>query len=87
MRIHFAVISALVTSSYFYSAWVAAQPAGKIIYALGATQLQDSAGKSQPARKGDAVAAGQTLVTQNGRMQVRFADGGFIVLHVLDHFV
>ncbi|MGQ0657508.1 MAG: FecR family protein [Chromatiales bacterium] len=57
-----------------------ADTAGKVVYAYGEAQLVDAAGQSHPVRKGEEVATGQTLVTENGRMQVRFADGGFIAV-------
>ncbi|MGQ0657509.1 MAG: FecR family protein [Chromatiales bacterium] len=57
-----------------------AEPAGNVIYAYGETQVLDVAGRGRAARRGEAVAAGQTLATRDGRMQVRFADGGFIAI-------
>lgn len=57
-----------------------AETAGKVVYAYGNAQLVDGAGAGRDVRRGDEVAAGQTLVTREGRMQVRFADGGFIAV-------
>ncbi len=57
-----------------------AETAGKVVYTYGNAQLVDAAGAGRDIRRGDEVAAGQTLVTREGRMQVRFADGGFIAV-------
>ena len=57
-----------------------ADTAGKVVYAYGAAQVLDATGQARAVRRGEEVATGQTLITQNGRMQVRFADGGFIAV-------
>lgn len=57
-----------------------AATAADVVYAHGDVRLMDAAGGAQPVRRGMAVQPGQTLVTGQGRLQMRMADGGFIAL-------
>lgn len=62
------------------SANAGAAPAADVVYAHGDVRVVDAAGGAQPVQRGMAVQAGQTLVTGQGRLQMRMADGGFIAL-------
>lgn len=55
-------------------AW-AADPAGKVLFATGRAEVVDSAGDARPMERGAPVRAGDTLVTFDGRAQVRMSDG------------
>lgn len=68
------VLAALVATN------AGAGPAADVVYAHGDVRVMDAAGGAQPVRRGMAVQAGQTLVTGQGRLQMRMADGGFIAL-------
>ncbi len=59
---------------------LAAVQAGKIVYAYGEAHAIDAGGIGRGLRKDDVVFPGDTLKTGEGRLQVRFADGGFISL-------
>lgn len=59
---------------------VGAGQAADVVYAHGDVRVMDAAGAAQPVRRGMAVQSGQTLVTGQGRLQMRMADGGFIAL-------
>ncbi len=59
---------------------LAAVEAGKIVYAYGEAHAIDAGGTSRGLQKDDVVFPGDTLKTGKGRLQVRFADGGFISL-------
>lgn len=59
---------------------VGAGQAADVVYAHGDVRVMDAAGAAQPVRRGMAVQSGQTLVTGQGRLQMRMSDGGFIAL-------
>lgn len=61
------------------AAW-AAEPAGNVVFTVGAASILH-AGASTPLKRGDAVMAGDTLETgANGYIQIRTVDQGFISL-------
>jgi len=76
----FAALCLLVSSG----AWAAA---GKTIFASGEVQAQDPQNVSRALRRGDAVNSGDTLITGNGKLQVRFSDGGLVSLQEHTRFV
>jgi hypothetical protein len=59
---------------------VYAAAAGQIVFAIGDVQVLDARQVARAVQKGDSVFAGETLVTKDGRVQVQFADGGFMSL-------
>ena len=59
---------------------VYAAAAGTIVFAIGDVQVLDARQVARAVHKGDSVFAGETLVTKDGRVQVQFADGGFMSL-------
>jgi len=55
-----------------------ALPAGKVEFAVGDARVS-SKGQERPLKKGDDIQAGATYITGPGaRVQLRFADGGFV---------
>ena len=58
----------------------AATPAGRTIYATGDVSASDAAGSRRALTKGDFVVSGDTVVTGEGRVQLKLTDGGFIAL-------
>ena len=58
----------------------AAAAVGKVLYVFGQAQAIGADGNSRALLKGGGVDVGDTLVTINGRVQVRFSDGGFVAL-------
>ena len=54
----------------------AATPAGKIVYAFGQVEAVQSNGARRALKRGDVFGPGDTVVTRNGRTQLRFTDGG-----------
>lgn len=59
---------------------VYAAAAGEIVFAIGDVMVLDARQAARAVHKGDSVFAGETLVTKDGRVQVQFADGGFMSL-------
>ncbi|MCZ6719209.1 MAG: FecR domain-containing protein [Gammaproteobacteria bacterium] len=59
---------------------VYAAAAGTIVFAIGDVKVLDARQVARAVQKGDSVFAGETLVTKDGRVQVQFADSGFISL-------
>lgn len=60
--------------------------AGKFILATGQVSVVDSTGKERLATTGSQLEAGETVMTQNGRAQIRFVDGGLISLQPSTEF-
>lgn len=56
----------------------AAAPAGQVVFSTGEAKAIDESGIQRQLNKGDAVLSGDTLETQNGLLQVKFSDGGFM---------
>ncbi len=54
--------------------------AGRVQFAFGEVSLRDAGGDSSPLKKGQVVDAGDTIVTERGRVQVKFSDGSFVSL-------
>lgn len=65
---------------------VQAAPAGRVLFASGNAALIDSAGNRRPVHTGDQISSGDTLVTDLGRIQVRFSDGGLVAVHAHSRF-
>jgi len=63
-----------------------AVPAGTIILASGEVFVRDASGTQRRAAVGALVESGETVLTQNGRAQVRFTDGGLISLQPVTEF-
>lgn len=64
----------------------AAAAAGKFILATGAVAVVDDAGKERIVKTGGELNAGETVLTRNGRAQIRFADGGLVSLQPATEF-
>lgn len=61
--------------------------AGQAQYASGEVTIGKEGGTSSPLIKGGAIQAGDTVTTgEQGRVQMRFSDGGFIALHANSRF-
>lgn len=56
----------------------AADAAGKIIFASGEASARGGGGQDRELKRGAPVYSGDTLITGEGRIQVRFSDGGFV---------
>ncbi len=66
----------------FLSFWAVASwaAAGKIEFVSGEASVRAGDGKVLPASKGMEIESGQVLETGNGKLQIRFSDGGLIFL-------
>lgn len=71
-------IALIVTAIYAPHAFAAA--AGRIEFATGESVVRSADGRERPARKGDAIAPGERVLTRAGRAQVAFTDGSFVSL-------
>lgn len=56
----------------------AAEIAGKVAFSFGQVSALDASGVERSLKKGDPIYSGDTLVTEEGRLQVGMTDGAFI---------
>lgn len=76
-----AQLGAFIVLIASYSAFAAPTTvAGKVTVAIGQTRAVDKDGQLRVLSKGDGVTAGDHLLTTDGRLQVRFSDGGLVAL-------
>ena len=54
--------------------------AGKVVYSYGDVQAISNLGETRPLVRGGTVDQGDAINTNNGRIQIRFSDGGFVAL-------
>ena len=54
--------------------------AGRVQFALGQVSVQPAAGGNNPLAKGQDVNPGDTIVTDIGRVQIKFSDGSLVAL-------
>lgn len=59
---------------------LAATSAGKVVYAFGDVSVANAKGLKRAASRGDKFGPGDTVMTGNGRAQIRFTDGGYAAL-------
>jgi hypothetical protein len=74
-RLAFAVAVAMGTLPA--AGWAAA---GRIQFAWGDVTVQQNSGGNARLKRGDHVDAGDTIVTERGRAQIKFTDGSFVSL-------
>lgn len=74
---HHAVITAMVAAAFPLTTFAAA---GRVEFSIGSVNAIGPDGRERPLAKGGEINKGDTLQTVNGRMQVRFTDGGYISL-------
>ena len=72
--------AALAMVSAAFAGQVSANTAGRIDFVFGEANVRSADGRVRPAAKGDPVQGGDTLVTGNGRAQIRFTDGAYVSL-------
>lgn len=80
MQIATIIRIALLALATAANASVATAAAGKVEFVHGAASIVDSLGNAREASKGSQFDEGETLLTADGRMQVKFIDGGYISL-------
>ena len=74
-KLFFALL--FIASSFLLTAPIqAATPAGKVVYAFGQVEAVNNTGSRRALKRGDIFGPGDTVVTRNGRTQLRFTDGG-----------
>ena len=59
---------------------------GKVMFAFGEVSAVGTDGNARKLSRGDGIESGDLLKTLNGRMQVRFSDGGFVALQPRTEF-
>lgn len=64
----------------------AAEPAGKVLFATGRADIVSAAGEPRAMERGMAVYPGETLVTGEGRAQLRLADGSSYAIEPFSRF-
>ena len=64
----------------------AAAPAAQVEFAVGNPQIVSAGGAARPLTKGTAVETGDTVSTNDGRVQLRFSDGGYVSLQPQSQF-
>ncbi len=62
-------------------AYPASANIGKIIYSYGSNYALGSEGERRSIKKGSVINEGDTLFTGQGRLQLRFLDGGFVSIY------
>lgn len=72
--------AALAMISAAFATQASANTAGRIDFVYGEANVRAADGRLRPAAKGELVQDGDTLVTGNGRAQVRFTDGAYVSL-------
>ena len=77
---YIATLSAIVIPTMPTSAKAAAN-AARIVYAIGDVSATDSGGTRRSIKKGDFIAASDTVVTARGRAQLKLTDGSFVALN------
>lgn len=63
-----------------YAPGVIAAQAARIEFSTGEPVVLSADGRERPARKGEAIVAGERVLTRAGRAQLAFADGAFVSL-------
>jgi hypothetical protein len=63
-----------------------AEPAGQVIFATGGCIATDAQGNTRPLEKDAAVEEGDTILTKDGLVQIRFKDGAFLALQPQTEF-
>ncbi len=76
----------LAIFTLFTTQAVLAVPAGRIVLATGDVAIRDVAGKQRTANTGMALESGESVITQQGRTQIKFSDGGLISLQPSTEF-
>ena len=71
-------LMAIVSTAFANHAFAAT--AGRVDFVFGDAALRSSSGQERPLARGAEVMDGDTLITRNGRAQVRFTDGAFVSL-------
>lgn len=69
---------AIVSAAFANSAFAAT--AGRVDFVFGDAALRGSSGQERPLARGVEVMDGDTLITRNGRAQIRFTDGAYVSL-------
>lgn len=57
-----------------------ADPAGRVLFATGEAIATDAAGHTRPLERSSTVEEGDTISTGQGRLQIKFKDGGYLAL-------
>ena len=63
-----------------------AQPPAQVEFVMGAVLISDKQQQTRTAEKGMAVEEGDTVITNDGRVQIRFSDGGYFALQPQSRF-
>lgn len=70
----------LIAGSLLFAQAASAAAAGKVDFSSGEVTATAAGGKPRPLQKGAEVFSGDTIKTGNGRVQIRYTDGGLISL-------
>ena len=54
--------------------------AGRVVYSYGDVQATSNTGETRQLLRGGRVDEGDSINTNDGRIQIRFSDGGFVAL-------
>jgi hypothetical protein len=71
-------LMAIVSAAFANHAFAAT--AGRVDFVFGDAALRGASGQERPLARGAEIMDGDTLITRNGRAQIRFTDGGFVSL-------
>ncbi|TDJ69995.1 MAG: hypothetical protein E2O35_00575 [Proteobacteria bacterium] len=65
---------------------LAGSAAGTVVFASGEVKAIDAHGHTRYLIKGDRVSSGDTVTTDEGKVQIRFTDGGYASLKANTHY-
>jgi FecR protein len=71
-------LMAIVSAAFAHPA--SAATAGRVDFVFGEAALRSASGQERPLARGAEVLDGDTLITRNGRAQIRFTDGAYVSL-------
>src|SRR5690606_12605071 len=79
-----AVIALAITAAFPMTSLAAA---GRVEFAIGGATAISATGAARPLTKGADINSGDTIKTTDGRVQVRFTDGGYMSLQPNTEFI
>jgi hypothetical protein len=80
------LIACLLLAGTLIEPQALAAPAARVEFAVGNPQIASAGGPARPLAKGAAVEAGDTVFTNDGRVQLRFTDGAYVSLQPQSRF-
>lgn len=71
----------LFAAALLFSQFAFANTAARVEFSVGNVVAENAQGVQRPLAKGEQIDSGDTISTNDGRVQLRFTDGGYVSLH------